>query len=534
MMYNSVPDSSLKPTAFLCFLCLFASLARGNEFYIPRFSEACDIFGLHIKASFYYPFSGMMYSKDKLCSEIIPEKSPALTVSLDLPLSACGSQVIGTGPYYVNNTITVEYFNSSYAIKNQILCEIPPIEDNSWTEKRGSNWNSYRVTDLNLWFDLKSASEVDMDLPQLNSSNELFLIFHMKDEGQSKDMRIHNCYTNDVEINTATVHRLSDPVGCPRSYDILTFSIIKHKMPDILAYALINFAVPLKNALYLTCDVVLCKNVCPDFCNYTFIKHNTVKHSKVKNIDEAHSSVFPNRNRRRNHRMVPNVKNLTAVRFVDKQKNDTDFEGSLRNFLKEKVIIKNFTVVPETKEIMELPSLQEGRQINSPEKFFPRNGSYTRSLAVLPSPVLNVITDLNDTNISSGKLEILNLPFASPWTEKRDGPEISNSLPLFGPSRTTQKTLSNNKFEDIYETVTFEVTAKLSAMPQETISQIIRVSKEFTPNCTIPWWYTLLICLLCIMLVCLTFGCILFIRRPPRRTRNESQGEINLCMNRLD
>ncbi|XP_035230561.1 uncharacterized protein LOC118202487 isoform X2 [Stegodyphus dumicola] len=270
-MCNGIANTTLKLAAFIFLLFLAISTSHRYE-KAPHFRMGCDISGIHLLIKFETTFTGAIYAKDyfsaKMCSVQIPEKYPATVVTLDLPISACGSQIFGeSGNYNVFNIIEVDDDNSSYILERTLLCGLENLGDNFVSFPQ--HWSKFRRERLNTWFEIRFGIEV-MDMPEQNSGHQLILILVAYDESESEGIRIENCFISDEKIVTenSTVYRMSDPEGCYHSDDILHFTVLhKPRMGQFVVYSEIKpFAVPVMNDLYLTCTVFLCKHACLNFC----------------------------------------------------------------------------------------------------------------------------------------------------------------------------------------------------------------------------------------------------------------------------
>ncbi|XP_035230558.1 uncharacterized protein LOC118202485 [Stegodyphus dumicola] len=519
-MYNGTINVGF-PKAFVCVLWLLVCLARGHKM-TPRFNVVCDISGMHVQMTFVDAFSGVIFAKDhsseKLCSVEISEKSPAMTVFLDLPLAGCGSQIRGaSGMYQASNTIIVDDVNTSYILERSLLCELSPVAEEQFLslpdDGKNPSWDSSRNGYLMSWFDIRLAREViGVEIPQKNFSDHLLLILHINDGGQSQDLRVRNCYINNEEIisTNSTVYRMSD--GCPHSDDILQFSVLKNaSSAEIVAYSVVKaFAVPLKNKLYLTCGILLCKNVCPNLCFNSAEENNIVKHnSKVKrSVDESEPYVSYRYFQQRNRLMMSTIQALASELLNNKrQKYETDFKKRLSNTETETNAVADSFIIPEGAEMTEFLPLDQNLKTNYSSDFVSRRDRKT----FLPTSEITIIADKNGITASS-------------ITQ-----DASNFVPSFFSSFTaTQNTNSEDSLENLYQFYSYNLTMKLSTLPVQTISpsnhllnkEIVVGNLGIASHCVPRMKFTIVTGLFCFILLCLLLICvglILHIRKEKKK-----------------
>ncbi|XP_035230562.1 uncharacterized protein LOC118202487 isoform X3 [Stegodyphus dumicola] len=289
-MYNRIANSALNLTVFILFFLLpLSSFGKPNT---PSIKMACDISGVHLLFSFKSDFTGMLYAKDyhssKMCSVRIFEKSPVRTVSLDLPISECGSQIFGeSGTYNIANTIVVDDVNSSYVLERRILCQLSNLTESYLSApKQGRNKN------ITLRFTLILSMELDVDLLPQNSNDDLALMVYFDDKEEDKDMMVKNCFIH----NEDATYRLSDANNCPHSDDIFYFRNLPHsrKSHFVVVSAIKPFVLPLKLRRNLTCGVLVCNGICPNICNNATEENKDISKYSDKNIrslDESQINV---------------------------------------------------------------------------------------------------------------------------------------------------------------------------------------------------------------------------------------------------
>lgn len=279
----------------------------------PITNILCNATGLITSMDLESNFSGAVYTQGHFfnpsCRYAVVPGTTNTSHAFFFPMNNCGTLIHESdGSISLSNTIVIQKHRnvqSLWDVFRNVSCRFAAQDtfELGGVFRNEKSANPFEHDKMESWMEFKVGSDISTakTAHKLRIGDEFFLIVHLKDGGQNKDLRVSSCWAHDNEILEYSKYstQLLDFYTCQPSEWISDFKSAKgiKNVSDKISYARLKaFKFPSTMILQITCSIQVCKNDCFTYCNVPkFSKNNHViplRKFKKRSVPASYSNKF--------------------------------------------------------------------------------------------------------------------------------------------------------------------------------------------------------------------------------------------------